>query len=76
MCAMAARTAEAVPADLQAEIVSSVRALRAELESLLCYGPHAGDIHGIDEWVSLDSACDVAAVIALLLADWCKVERC
>jgi acetylornithine deacetylase len=41
-----------------------------------CYGPHAGDIHGIDEWVSLDSACDVAAVIALLIADWCKVERC
>jgi acetylornithine deacetylase len=40
-----------------------------------CYGPHAGDIHGIDEWVSLSSACNVAAVIALLIAQWCGVER-
>jgi acetylornithine deacetylase len=40
-----------------------------------CYGPQAGDIHGIDEWVSMDSTRDVAAVLALLIADWCKLEH-
>ncbi len=41
-----------------------------------CYGPEAGDIHGIDEWVSVDSTSNVAAVLALLIADWCRLERC
>ena len=27
-----------------------------------CYGPHAENIHGIDEWVSIDSMMDVAKV--------------
>jgi len=40
-----------------------------------CYGPKARDIHGIDEWVSMDSTRDVAAVLALLIADWCKLEH-
>jgi acetylornithine deacetylase len=40
-----------------------------------CYGPVSSDIHGINEWVSLDSTVDVAAVLALLIADWCGVER-
>jgi acetylornithine deacetylase len=40
-----------------------------------CYGPIAGDIHGIDEWVSLSSTHEVAAVLALVMADWCKLER-
>jgi acetylornithine deacetylase len=40
-----------------------------------CYGPIAGDIHGIDEWVSLTSTHEVAAVLALVIADWCKLER-
>ena len=40
-----------------------------------CYGPEAGSIHGIDEWVSIDSAQRVAAVLALSIARWCGVER-
>jgi acetylornithine deacetylase len=39
-----------------------------------CYGPHAGDIHGIDEWVSRKSTQQVCGVLALLLARWCRVE--
>ncbi|HWQ37574.1 MAG TPA: ArgE/DapE family deacylase [Burkholderiales bacterium] len=40
-----------------------------------CYGPQAGSIHGIDEWVSIQSMQRVAAVLALFIARWCGVER-
>ncbi len=40
-----------------------------------CYGPDANAIHGIDESVSLDLLHDVTRVLALLIADWCGVER-
>jgi acetylornithine deacetylase len=34
----------------------------------LCFGPAAGNLHGIDEWVDLDSIVATAEVIALTLA--------
>ena len=40
-----------------------------------CYGPDADSIHGIDESVGLDSMHDVTRVIALVLAQWCGLER-
>lgn len=40
-----------------------------------CYGPHAENIHGIDEWVSIDSMMDVAKVLALFMTRWCGVNR-
>ncbi len=40
-----------------------------------CYGPRAGSIHGIDEWVDLASMVEVAQVLALFMAAWCGVER-
>lgn len=40
-----------------------------------CYGPKAGSIHGIDEWVELSTMIEVAQVLALFMADWCGVER-
>lgn len=39
-----------------------------------CYGPTGGDIHGINEWVSIDSMQQVASVYALLIARWCGLE--
>ena len=33
-----------------------------------CYGPLAGNLHGIDEWVDLESCRHVAQTVALLLA--------
>ncbi|MCC6222930.1 MAG: M20/M25/M40 family metallo-hydrolase [Thermoleophilia bacterium] len=36
-----------------------------------CYGPIAGNIHGIDEWVNLASARDTALTVALTAASWC-----
>jgi acetylornithine deacetylase len=36
----------------------------------VCYGPTGDGLHGVDEWVDLDSVADVAAVIALLVRRW------
>lgn len=40
-----------------------------------CYGPHAVDIHGADERVSLGSMTRVAEVMATFLGDWCGLRR-
>ncbi|MCW5633702.1 MAG: ArgE/DapE family deacylase [Rubrivivax sp.] len=40
-----------------------------------CYGPRGANIHGIDEWVSIDSLQQVTAVLALFIARWCGVQR-
>ena len=40
-----------------------------------CYGPEASDIHGIDEWVSLESTRRVTQVLALFIARWCGLEK-
>ena len=36
-----------------------------------CYGPVAGNLHGIDEWVDLASIRDTALTVALAAARWC-----
>jgi acetylornithine deacetylase len=36
----------------------------------VCYGPTGEGLHGVDEWVDLESVADVAAVIALLVHRW------
>ncbi|WP_376090064.1 ArgE/DapE family deacylase [Roseomonas sp. CCTCC AB2023176] len=40
-----------------------------------CFGPDATEIHGIDESVGLDSVHAITRSIALLMAEWCGVER-
>ena len=42
----------------------------------ICYGPSRGaNIHGIDEWVSIDSMVQTVAVLAVFMARWCGVNR-
>ena len=41
----------------------------------LVYGPISGEIHGFDEWVSVESLRRVTVAIALFVAEWCGVER-
>lgn len=36
----------------------------------VCYGPAGEGLHGVDEWVSLDSIADVATVLGLVLRRW------
>jgi len=40
-----------------------------------CYGPDSDSIHGIDESVGLQSVAEVTATLALMIADWCGLER-
>jgi acetylornithine deacetylase len=40
-----------------------------------CYGPEAESIHGIDESVNLASMHETTGVLALLIADWCGLEK-
>jgi len=39
----------------------------------VCYGPTGENLHGVDEWVDLESIADVAAVIALLIRRWAEI---
>jgi acetylornithine deacetylase len=36
----------------------------------LCYGPSAGNLHGTDEWVDVDTLVQTATVAALMAAGW------
>ena len=36
----------------------------------VCYGPTGEGLHGVDEWIDLESVADVATVIALLIGRW------
>jgi acetylornithine deacetylase len=40
-----------------------------------CYGPRGESIHGIDEWVSIDSTVRCTEVLARFIARWCGVTR-
>ena len=35
-----------------------------------CYGPTGDGLHGVDEWVDIESIADVATVLALLIRRW------
>ena len=41
----------------------------------LCYGPTAGNLHGTDEWVDLESVRQTAAVVALAAARFLQLTR-
>lgn len=36
----------------------------------VCYGPTGEGLHGVDEWVDVESIADIATVLALLLRRW------
>ncbi|MGH3115591.1 MAG: M20/M25/M40 family metallo-hydrolase, partial [Gaiellales bacterium] len=36
----------------------------------VCYGPTGEGLHGVDEWVDVESIADVATVLALVLRRW------
>jgi acetylornithine deacetylase len=38
-----------------------------------CYGPAGANLHAPDEWVDLESVCEVTKVLALSAIDWCGV---
>ncbi len=65
--------ARARGSELRAEAVLSTATTDARYVDgpCACFGPVAGNIHGTDEWVDLDSARDTALIVALAVAGWC-----
>jgi acetylornithine deacetylase len=52
---------------------STLFAVHAGMPALV-YGPVVANIHGIDEWVDLDSLKRVTKTIALFIAGWCGLR--
>lgn len=50
------------------QVLAATTDARSVTGPCVCYGPVAGDIHGTDEWVDIDSIEAVAGVIALTIA--------
>jgi acetylornithine deacetylase len=40
----------------------------------VCFGPHAEDIHGVDERVYLPSMVETAQALGLFIGDWCGLS--
>jgi len=40
----------------------------------LCTGPIGENLHGIDEWVDLDSVVKLTKILALFILNWCGLE--
>lgn len=57
-----------------AYIDARVYALYAKIPTL-CYGPVARNVHGFDEYVSLDSLRACTKSMALFIAEWCGTEK-
>lgn len=66
----------AEPAKLASTATTDVRffALHGGMPAT-CYGPVGGNLHGIDEWVSIDSLVEVTRVLARFIAAWCGLEK-
>ena len=41
-----------------------------EAAQAVCYGPTGEGLHGVDEWVDLESIAEVATVLALVIRRW------
>jgi acetylornithine deacetylase len=56
--------------DLKAEAARATTDLRFFEGDGVCYGPTGAGLHGVDEWVDLESIAEVATVLALLIRRW------
>jgi acetylornithine deacetylase len=58
-------------AELNAEPARATTDLRFfQPGQAVCYGPTGEGLHGVDEWVDLDSIAEVATTLALLIQRW------
>ena len=67
---VAAAHGTVVGGEPETSIVTATSDSRYPERECLCYGPLAGNLHGTDEWVDLDSLVTVAEVIAVAAAEW------
>jgi len=41
----------------------------------ISFGPNGGNIHGVNEYVDIDSVIDCTKVLAAFIMDWCGVQK-
>jgi acetylornithine deacetylase len=62
--------AEVRGGELRAEPARATTDLRFFDGQAVCYGPTGAGLHGVDEWVDLESIAEVATVLAVLIRRW------
>jgi acetylornithine deacetylase len=62
--------AEVRGGELRAQPARATTDLRFFEGDAVCYGPTGEGLHGVDEWVDLESIADVATVLAMLIRRW------
>lgn len=73
-CAVELAHEHGVGGELRHRITTATTDARWIEKQCYCYGPVAGNIHGIDEWVDIGSLLSTAATVATLTAAWCGYE--
>jgi acetylornithine deacetylase len=56
--------------DLQPKPARATTDLRFFEGNAVCYGPTGNGLHGVDEWVDLESIAETATTLALLIHRW------
>jgi acetylornithine deacetylase len=56
--------------DLRPEPARATTDLRFFVGDAVCYGPTGEGLHGVDEWVDLESIAETATALALLIRRW------
>jgi acetylornithine deacetylase len=59
--------------DLQPKPARATTDLRFFEGNAVCYGPSGDGLHGVDEWVDLESIAETAATLALLIRRWSEI---
>jgi acetylornithine deacetylase len=65
------RVAGEKPALVAATATTDARAFIGAGIPAVCFGPHAENIHGIDERVLLSSMISTAQTLGVFIRDWC-----
>lgn len=56
--------------ELETVAVTGTNDARFVEDAGYCYGPQAGNLHGTDEWVDVETLVQTATVVALAAAEW------
>ncbi len=69
---LAAAHLSVVGAAAEPDVFTATTDARQVAGPCFCYGPHAGNLHGADEWVDVESLVQTATVVALAAAAWIR----
>jgi acetylornithine deacetylase len=68
--ALSAAHRSVVGSDPETSVFTATTDARYVEGPCFCYGPSAGNAHGMDEWVDVETLVQTATVVALTAAAW------